>query len=255
MAETNDRWEPTPVPKGDGRHDIGDEMRAAIVERLISDWSRDPDLSPEKVRQLAMWAGASVRALMHEIGTLRDSLTPSAGSPETPEVLLERLITQAFVSGQMDAQATELEKWKTGRGGTIKAHSTRTYELAQETAGKLRASLAAPPVAEEQTLSSGIPDHICGMCYHQLDRCSHCDQAAEEQTPSREWYQKRCEWYAKQVAEEPATIARLRDIAADFVMYYTRRGGCSNCGGLPHSTTCFVGLFESALNDSERGAS
>lgn len=65
-------WQPAPVPKGDGRHDIGDDVRAAIVERLMSDWSGDPDLSAEKVRYLAMWAGASVRALLHELGTLRD---------------------------------------------------------------------------------------------------------------------------------------------------------------------------------------
>ena len=63
-----DRWEPVPVPQGDGRHDIGDDVRAAIVQRLIDDWSRDPDLTPEKVRQLAMWAAASVRALLHDRG-------------------------------------------------------------------------------------------------------------------------------------------------------------------------------------------
>jgi hypothetical protein len=55
---TDDRWEPVPVPLGDGRHDIGDDVRAAIVQRLMSEWSRDPDLTPEKVRHLAQWAGA-----------------------------------------------------------------------------------------------------------------------------------------------------------------------------------------------------
>jgi len=74
----NDRWEPVSVPLGDGRHDIGDDVRAAIVERLTSDWSHDPDLTPEKVRQLAMWAGASIRALLHELGTLRDLAGESA---------------------------------------------------------------------------------------------------------------------------------------------------------------------------------
>lgn len=77
---TPDRWEPVPVPLGDGRHDIGDDVRAAIVRRLMDEWSRDPDLTPERVRQLAMWAGASVRALMHELGMLRDFAgLPSAG--------------------------------------------------------------------------------------------------------------------------------------------------------------------------------
>lgn len=67
-----DTWQPVPIPQGDGRHDIGDDVRAAIVRHLMDDWSRDPDLSPEKVRQLAMWAAASVRALLHELGALQD---------------------------------------------------------------------------------------------------------------------------------------------------------------------------------------
>jgi hypothetical protein len=67
-----ERWQPVPVPRGYGRHYIGDDVLAAIVERLTSDWSRDPDLTPEKARQLAMLAGASVRSLLHELGTLRD---------------------------------------------------------------------------------------------------------------------------------------------------------------------------------------
>ena len=66
-----DRWEP-----------VGDDVRAAIVQRLIDDWSRDPDLTPEKVRQLAMWAAASVRALLHELGTLRLMLDGPAEKSE-----------------------------------------------------------------------------------------------------------------------------------------------------------------------------
>lgn len=84
-----DRWEPTPVPQGDGRHDIGDDVRAAIVHRLIDDWSRDPDLTPEKARQLAMWAGASVRALLHELGTLRDLASEDDLMPAAEALMLD----------------------------------------------------------------------------------------------------------------------------------------------------------------------
>lgn len=84
-----DRWEPVPVPLGDGRHDIGDDVRAAIVQRLTEDWSRDPDLTPEKARQLAMWAGASVRALLHELGTLRDLANEDALMPEAEALMLD----------------------------------------------------------------------------------------------------------------------------------------------------------------------
>ncbi len=76
--ENVERWQPTPIPQGDGRHDIGDDMRAAIVARLTEDWSRDPDLTPEKARQLAMWAAASVRSLFHELGSLREMAAADA---------------------------------------------------------------------------------------------------------------------------------------------------------------------------------
>ncbi len=44
----------------------------------------------------------------------------------------------------------------------------------------------------------------------------------------------------------------LRAVAQEFIDYYTgpakhARNGCSNCGGTPHSSTCFVGRFQTAL--------
>lgn len=36
-------------------------------------------------------------------------------------------------------------------------------------------------------------------------------------------------------------------VAQEFIAYYSGGGGCSNCGGLPHTTTCFVGRFQRAL--------
>jgi hypothetical protein len=94
-----ERFQPVPVPRGDGRHDIGDDVRAAIVERLTSEWSRDPDLTPEKARQLAMWAAASVRALLHELGTLRDmgksegNSAKSEGNSSRPQWALDNIYT------------------------------------------------------------------------------------------------------------------------------------------------------------------
>lgn len=37
-------------------------------------------------------------------------------------------------------------------------------------------------------------------------------------------------------------------IARDFVKRYRTNSGCSHCGGLPHTTACFVGRFEVALH-------
>lgn len=41
--------------------------------------------------------------------------------------------------------------------------------------------------------------------------------------------------------------ARLEEVAAEFVAYWERAGGCGMCGGLPHAATCFVRRFRSIL--------
>lgn len=69
--------QPVPVPPGDGRHDIGDDVRAVIFHRLHDDFTlAAPWMTAEQRRQLAMLAAASVRALLHELGTLRDMAGP-----------------------------------------------------------------------------------------------------------------------------------------------------------------------------------
>lgn len=52
-----------------------------------------------------------------------------------------------------------------------------------------------------------------------------------------------------EVSSRPAESKAISvaDVAREFVAYYTHRGGCSNCGGLPHSASCFVGRFLEAL--------
>lgn len=79
MAHDDDRIVPMPVPRGDGRHDIGDDARAAIAQRLEADFVRVCGESPARARYLAMYAAAAVRALLHELGTLRDMADDSAG--------------------------------------------------------------------------------------------------------------------------------------------------------------------------------
>lgn len=49
--------------------------------------------------------------------------------------------------------------------------------------------------------------------------------------------------------EQPPT--RVTAIAHEFIGYYMTPHGCANCGGLPHTTTCFVGRFARALTPSE----
>lgn len=50
-----------------------------------------------------------------------------------------------------------------------------------------------------------------------------------------------------QEAEKPIGRSHVADVAYDFARYYVAGGGCSNCGGLPHMDTCFVGRFVVAL--------
>jgi len=76
-----DRREPVPVPPGDGRHDIGDDTRATIFHRLHDDFTlAAPWATAEQRRHLAMLAAASVRALLHELGTLRDMAALNVGT-------------------------------------------------------------------------------------------------------------------------------------------------------------------------------
>ena len=52
------------------------------------------------------------------------------------------------------------------------------------------------------------------------------------------------------MSEQTAPIGRnyTADVAYDFVRYYVAGStGCRNCGGLPHSSECFVGKFIVAL--------
>ena len=65
---------PYPVPRGDGRHDIGDDTRAAIYRRLVEEFGRVNGVTQGQAHHLAMLAAASVRSLLHELGTLRDAL-------------------------------------------------------------------------------------------------------------------------------------------------------------------------------------
>lgn len=39
--------------------------------------------------------------------------------------------------------------------------------------------------------------------------------------------------------------------AAAFIAHYRKNGGCSHCGGIPHTTTCYVGRMEAALQQSQ----
>lgn len=48
--------------------------------------------------------------------------------------------------------------------------------------------------------------------------------------------------------------ARLEDVAAEFVAYWERAGGCGMCGGLPHAETCFVLRFRRVLEAAAQEA-
>jgi len=59
---------------------------------------------------------------------------------------------------------------------------------------------------------------------------------------------RKCEPKDQRVLDSSA-LSPAAQVALEFIAYYSRGGGCSNCGGLPHSATCFVGRFVSALDE------
>lgn len=48
-------------------------------------------------------------------------------------------------------------------------------------------------------------------------------------------------------SDSTASPETLETACRAFVAHYRQNGGCSHCGGMPHSTTCFVGRVERAL--------
>ena len=55
---------------------------------------------------------------------------------------------------------------------------------------------------------------------------------------------------AEAMPAPPQLVPALEMVARAFVAYYTAGGGCSNCGGTPHATSCFVLQFEKALAEA-----
>jgi len=77
------------------------------------------------------------------------------------DALVDRMLTQAFVSGQMDAQGHALEKWKIGSGGPVLALSKQSYALAQENARSLIAHLReARLLADGHRADSALVDEF-----------------------------------------------------------------------------------------------
>ena len=58
----------------------------------------------------------------------------------------------------------------------------------------------------------------------------------------RRYFAESCNEKSRAEAAEHREAA-LRAVADAFVAHYTRGGGCGHCGGLPHSTGCYVGKF------------
>lgn len=73
--------------------------------------------------------------LEHPAQAIQGANRPNVFAPDA-------IVDAAYVAGQMDAQATEREKWKIGSGGTIKAMSRQFFAKAYEEIGQLRAENA-----------------------------------------------------------------------------------------------------------------
>jgi hypothetical protein len=81
----------------------------------------------------------------------------------------------------------------------------------------------------------------------------HQESEFEQESFTAEGRDRVAQWIRETVKADVA----LRQVAAEFIAYYTarepaERNTCANCGGKPHSTTCFVGRFEKVLGESIR---
>lgn len=52
-------------------------------------------------------------------------------------------------------------------------------------------------------------------------------------------------------AEKLRALGPVLAVARDFVQHYDRGNGCGNCGGMPHTSECYVARFKVALESAE----
>jgi hypothetical protein len=76
----------------------------------------------------------------------------------------------------------------------------------------------------------------------------HQESEEEQETFTPEGRARVREWIERAAVQ----LFVLRQVASEFVAYYAGperhpSSGCGHCGGLPHSSTCFVGRFQRAL--------
>ena len=45
-------------------------------------------------------------------------------------------------------------------------------------------------------------------------------------------------------------LEQVEGLTSEFVAYWLRNGGCGMCGGVPHSTTCYVGRMQNLLGEA-----
>lgn len=49
------------------------------------------------------------------------------------------------------------------------------------------------------------------------------------------------------LADKADRLDKIAQVACAFIDHYLTETGCSNCGGIPHSTSCFVRRFQESL--------
>ncbi len=84
----------------------------------------------------------------------------------------------------------------------------------------------------------GMPE--CPWCHAQTDDPEYQHKADCELAAAR----------AVLVRSVEAPKDELRDVIQECIDHHKRNGGCSYCGGLPHSLGCFVGRFEALMKPS-----
>lgn len=80
----------------------------------------------------------------------------NTGGESNPNLWTE-LEDKFFVAGQMDAQGTEAEKWKTGNGGPVLAMSKRLLRDARGLVAKLKAQQQNGQPGQQGPGASGTP--------------------------------------------------------------------------------------------------
>lgn len=154
----------------------------ALIHGTVRGYDAGENATAKHWRERAETAEAALAAQEaanhEEVQTLRDVPVSEQRLVPQPEMPQQQVVAAQEAVPHLDAVSRAMSALETGS----------THEQRKAAWNGLRDAFYREPVEEAVPQPViGIPSHICGICYHPLDKCSHCDA---QPVIAREWFEK-----------------------------------------------------------------